>query len=227
MKTTEKVLTMVVAFVGAVSGLWGAFTAHEAAKFKQPFDEHDQIVASFEKQIGSAEKRRDHKEILRVRIAFEKFEENWRRGREIAGLVAPVEALAVNMLDAQQLAELKLLFSEESMLSMAWLPAKTRGAAYFAVGDYANAAKYLKVASEENRDPKVLVLESAALGELANSAGEEKDKRAYRDMAVKSFEDALDSPMAKPYEFSQFAKKNASLGEILSQKGIVLEEKNL
>jgi hypothetical protein len=67
--------------IGAVAGIWGAYTAYDASKFKQPFDIHDKTVNSFHSQIASAEARKDTAEIVRIRLSYEKFEEDWRSAR--------------------------------------------------------------------------------------------------------------------------------------------------
>ena len=55
MNKVEKIVTMVVAIGGGLAGLWGAYTAYDSSKFKQPFDEREQIVKSFKSQIESAD----------------------------------------------------------------------------------------------------------------------------------------------------------------------------
>lgn len=221
MNTFEKLSTMSVAIIGAISGTWGAYTAHDATKFKQPFDEHEKVASSFQSQISSAEKRKDKIEALRVRILYEKFEEGWREGRAIAGLVAPVEALVSSKLGDKELAELNKLFSSSSNKSDFGLPAKTLGAAYLAVGEYENAIRHLKIASARKDDPRALALQSVAFGRLAKGASTTGVKVNYEELAIESFRAALDSPTAKPNELTGYASANADLRGILFDSGVL------
>ncbi|NMG77152.1 hypothetical protein [Aromatoleum diolicum] len=222
MNAVEKYTTMVVAIIGAVAGLWGAYTAYDASKFKQPFDEHGQAAKSFHSQIASAEARRDSKEIIRVRLLYEKFEEGWRDARKIAELVSPLESLASANLNIGDVAAVKALLASASAENSLQLSSKTLGAAYFAAGDYENAVRHLKDASARADDPQALALQSAAFGELAKNASTENMKVGYENSAVASFRAALASPSGKPVELSGFAKGNADLKAILTSKGVEL-----
>jgi tetratricopeptide (TPR) repeat protein len=222
MNTYEKYATIIVAIIGAVAGIWGAYTAYDASKFKQPFDEHGQIVNSFSLQIASAEARKDSKEVIRVRLLFEKFEEGWRDARKIAGLVAPLESLASTNLNTKDVATVKTLLSSASAGNNLPLSPRTLGAAYFAVGDYENAIRHLKDASARADDPQALALQSAAFGKLAKDASTEKMKVGYENSAVMSFRAAQASPLAKPLELSGFAKGNTDLKAILDVKRVNL-----
>lgn len=213
---------MTVAVVGAVAGIWGAYTAYDASKFKQPFDEHHQAAKSFLSQIASAEARKDRQEIIRVRLLYERFEEGWRGARQIAGLVSPLESLASANLNVDDVAAVKALLASSSAENSLQLPSKTLGAAYLAAGDYENAVRYLKDASTRTDDPQALALQSAAFGELAKSASTENMKASYEKSAVASFRAALASPSAKSIELSGFAKSNADLKAILTSHGVEL-----
>src|SRR5882672_487199 len=114
MNNLEKKITWALAVVGAVSGLWGAYTAYDASKFKQPFDEHDQVTKSYQAQIVSAEKRKDAPEVARVRLRFEEYEEKWRAARQIVQIVAPIESLAAVQITAEQDKTLKELLPKSS-----------------------------------------------------------------------------------------------------------------
>lgn len=224
MKTSEKWITIAVSLVGASAGLWGAYTAHDAARFKQPFDEHGQLANSFQLQIASAEKRKDAKEVARVRLLYEKFEEGWREGRKIAGIVASFETLASTRLSEKDLAELNKLISSSPNKSDLNLPQKTLGAAYLALGQYDNAIQHLKVASTNTNDAKTFALQSVAFGELAKDAPTEASKNKYENLAAESFRAALLSPSAKPVELSRFANSNVDLKAILSRNGVKLTD---
>ena len=78
MTKLEKYLTMSVAAVGALTGGMATYTDYTGAEFKKPIDLRQATVASFLAQIDSASKRRDHREALRVRLEYERFEESWR-----------------------------------------------------------------------------------------------------------------------------------------------------
>jgi hypothetical protein len=222
MNAFEKYTTIVVAVIGAVAGIWGAYTAYDASKFKQPFDEHGQAVNSFRLQISSAEARKDSKEVIRVRLLYEKFEESWRDARRITGLVSSVESLASANLNNKDEAAVKALLASTSAENSPQLSPKTLGAAYFAVGDYENAVRHLKDASARADDPQALALQSAAFGELAKNASTKNIKVDYENSAVASFRAALASPLAKPLDLSGFAKRNADLKAILDEKGVAL-----
>ena len=66
MNKLEKTITMTLAIVGGIAGPWGAYTAYDSSKFKQPFDEHSEIAKSFAAQIDSAEKRNDLEEVSQL-----------------------------------------------------------------------------------------------------------------------------------------------------------------
>jgi len=200
----------------------GVYTVYDNSKFHQPFDERGQIANSYSLQIASAEARKDSKEVIRVRLLYEKFEEGWRNARKIAGLVAPLESLASSNLNTKDVATVKTLLTSASTGNNLPLPPKTLGAAYFAVGDYKNAIRHLKDASARADDPQALALQSAAFGELAKNASTEKMKVVYENSAVSSFRAAQASPLAKPLDLSGFAEGNADLKSILDVKGVGL-----
>ena len=220
MNRTEKTVTMLVAVVGAIAGLWGAYAAHQATRLRHPLEEHEQMARSFHGQILSAEKRNDAKEVIRIRLDYERFEEGWRRARRIALMVAPVEALAGTKISANQteaLASLVKTLPDELNYGVS---DRTLGAAYLAIGDYETAARHLTAASTGRDDPKALALRSAAFGELANAAQKESERSQYAELAAESFRAALNSPSANVTELSGFAKINAALEGILATHGV-------
>jgi tetratricopeptide (TPR) repeat protein len=222
MNTYGKYVPIVIAIIGAIAGIWGAYTAYDASKFKQPFDEHSQIANSYNSQIASAEARKDSTEANRLRLQYEKFEEGWRNGLKIQGLVAPLESLASTELDTKDVAKVKSLLSSASSANNLHLSSKTLGTAYFAIGDYENAIRHLKDASARNDDPQALALQSAAFGKLATTASTENKKVSYENSAVTSFRAAQDSPSAKSLELSGFVKGNTALKAILDVKGVAI-----
>ncbi|WP_009515471.1 hypothetical protein [Hydrogenophaga sp. PBC] len=222
MTTFERLTTISIAVIGAVSGSWGAYTAHEAAKFKQPFDEHHQMAESFHGQISSAEKRKDLKEVNRIRVLYEKFEEGWREARKISTIVAPVEALERTTLKYEETEKLKLLMARQENSDLN-LPPKTLGAAYLAIGDFTHAAQQLKVAASGTDDARVLALQSVAYEGLAKNAKTDDQRNAHEMSAVASFRNALNSSSAQHVELAAFAKANPDLNALLTVNGVTLE----
>lgn len=220
MNRIEKIVTMLVAVVGAISGLRGAYSAYQAAKLRHPLEEHEQVARSFHGQILSAEKRDDSKEVIRIRLDYERFEESWRRARRIALIVAPVEALAGTKLGTMQTEEPKSLITVSPDELNYGITDRTLGAAYLAIGDYKSAARRLTVAWTGRDDPKALALRSAAFGELAIAAKKESERTQYAELAAASFRAALKSPSANVTELSGFAKSNVTLEGILSEHGV-------
>lgn len=111
MNKWEKIITMIIAIGGGIAGIWGAYASYETLKFKQPIDEHIAIAQSYLSQIDSAEKRKDEKEVKRIRSLYESFEERWRSAREIAVLVSPIEKLITTKLSTEQTKKIGKLLS--------------------------------------------------------------------------------------------------------------------
>jgi hypothetical protein len=175
MNRIEKYATIGLAVIGGIAGLWGAYTAHDAMKFQQPLDEHSKIVLSFHNQIASAEKHREESDIIRVRLEYEKYEENWRNGRRLSALVSPIESLAAHRVSDDERNEItQLLNSMGSAQASSLLDNRTLGAAYFAVGRYDEASVHFLAASKERPDPSSLALQAASLKRLSE---EEQDPR--------------------------------------------------
>lgn len=222
MTRIEKNITMALAIIGGVAGPWGAYTAYDASKFKQPFDEHDQVAKSYLAQITSAENRKDATEVTRVRLLYEGFEEKWRAGRQIAQLVAPIESLAVTQLTLAQSQNLKGLVKKASEgSSQPSLPPKTLGAAYFAIKDFEGAVAQFNAAGSKNDDPKILALKAAAYSELAATVSDNAAKTNYETAAVESYSRALKETRGTS-ELSGFAVANPNLKAVLDSRGIEL-----
>jgi len=208
-----------------VSGPWGAYTAYDAARFKQPFDEHDQIGKSYVAQIASAEKREDKAEITRVRILYEIYEEKWRAARKIAQIVAPIESLATVSLTLEERSNLSTLLDRTiEGPSQPWLSRKTLGAAYLATKDFKGAAAQLSVAAQENRDPKVLTLKAAAFSELAFQAMDPGMKSKYEAIAAESYAAALKGTR-RSSDLTGFALAYPSLKAALDNQGVQLKDR--
>jgi hypothetical protein len=218
MNKWEKLATQIVAVIGAGSGIWASYTAYDASKFKQPFDERDHMAASFNAQIASAESRKDRKEVLRVRTLYEQYEEGWRDMRRVAAIVAPIEALAAVKVSDPDAETLRAWLTANGDQTPARLPPKTLGAAYFAVGDYSSAAEQLQLASSRSDDPEAWALQSAAFGELAATATSGSQRAAYEDSAAASFSAALSARGAKVREINAFAAKTTTLSHFVTKK---------
>ncbi len=222
MNKAEKIVTMVVAIGGGLAGLWGAYTAYDASKFKQPFDEHEQIVKSFTSQISSAEKRKDDKEVIRISLLYEKYEEKWRAARQVVKIIEPFENLATYSLSPNESKSLRqLLATVSSGESDLPIPTKTLGAAYLALGDYRRAVAQLNVVSSNN-DSNTYALKAAAYGGLANSTNDPKAKWTYQEAAVDSFALAHKASSNKDKNLYGFVTANPNLKKLLEEKGVEL-----
>jgi hypothetical protein len=224
MKKTEKWMTIigvVAGAVGAMTGIWGAYTAYDASRFKQPFDEHAEISKSFVSQIDSAEKRSDEKEATRVRIQYELYEEKWRAAREIAQIVRPVENLASVRFNEEELLKLKGLVEKVAHgPSQPALSPETLGAAYFAMGDFKNAAAQFNHLGQDSGKPNTSALKAAAFSELALEQHDPVIKDRYEEIAKKSYLEAVENS-SEPEVLSDFATDNPKLKAVLENDGIL------
>ncbi len=222
MKKTEKYLTMALALIGAIAGLGGAYTAYDASKFKQPFDEHDQISKSYMAQISSAERRNDRKEVIRVRLLYEMYEEKWRAATRIAQIVSPLESLASVQLSTDQRLNLKELLRKVSEgPNQPTVSSKTLGAAYLAIHDFDSAATQLTLATSRRVDSNTLALKAAAFSGLAVGTSNPDAKSAYERTAAESYVAALKAA-PRSGDVSGFAAGNPDLKRLLYDKGIAL-----
>ncbi len=218
------ILTKVLAIVGGISGPWGAYTAYDALKFKQPFDEHDQVAKSYLAQITSAEKRNDKGEVTRIRLLYETYEEKWRAARRIAQIVAPIESLATVFLTPEESSHLNdLLVRTAEGPTNPWLSPKTLGAAYLATKDFKSAAAQLSVAAQGSKDPNALALKAAAYSELASRATDPRIKSKYEITAAESYTAALKMKSISA-ELTGFAYANPSLKAALDHQGIKVKD---
>jgi len=218
----SKVVIVAVALLGGLTGLWSACTTRDALKFKQPFEEHDQLAKSYMAQITSAEKRNDLNEVTRVRRDYEAFEEKWRTGRQIAKIVAPIESLATAQLSAEETAALReLMVKGAGGLSPAVISSTTMGAAYLALNDFQDSAEQLNVATSKKKDPNAFALKAAAYSGLASHTTDPDLKQKYEIAAVASFNEALKAS-PKSTELTDFALAVPSLKAILEEKGFKL-----
>lgn len=219
MSKAEKIITMIVAIGGGAAGIWGAYTAHDSSKFKQPFDEREQMVNSFTSQITSAEKRNANEEVIRIRLDLEKYEENWRTIRQLTNLVKPIENLsATNLSENQTNAVRKLLneLSAESSFSSS-VPPKTLGAAYLAAGNYGQAINQFNSAGLNSSESNLNALQAVAYGRLAIVTDNPELRATYEKSAMNHFIFARNVDSEQRRKVSDFLASAPEL-EILLEK---------
>lgn len=223
MNKAEKIITMIVAMVGGAAGLWGAYTAHDASKFTQPFDEREQIVKSFANQIDRAEKRNDTDEVTRVSLLLEKYEENWRSSRLLSRLVEPIEELATAQLGESENQDItNLIASWQGSPSNVVIPPKTLGAAYFAIGDYPQAIKQLNLVTGHSDAWRTGTIKAAAYAQLASEAENQEAASALKASSVSSFLSAQAATAYDPVRISGFVASSPELKKLLKEEGIEL-----
>ena len=219
MNKAEKFVTMFVAFVGGLSGVWGAYTAYDASKNKQPLDEHEQIAESFKSQISSADRRNDEKEVRRVSLLYERYEERWRAARHVAKIVEPIENLAAYKLSPEATNDLRVALTTASQgEGEILLPNKTLGAAYFALGDYQQAKNHLNVASVTEKDTATYALQAAVYGRLANGTSDPNTKTAYVEAAIKSLTSAHQMAAGQDEKLYTFVADDPELKTLVSER---------
>jgi hypothetical protein len=188
MNRIEKYSIIGMAVIGAMAGLWGAYTAYDASRFQQPLDEHSKIVLSFQNQIASAEKHREEPDVIRVRLDYEKYEESWRNGRRLSALVSPIENLAAHRVTEVERSEIsQLLDSIGSTQAPLLLGNRTLGAAYFAVGSYDRASEHFLASSTERPDQSTVILRAASLSRLS----QEQQDPNLKQLLKKDVDEAL------------------------------------
>ena len=226
-KKVEKIGMWLVSGFAAIASIWNTCTVRDAAKFKQPLDEHDEVSKSFVSQISSAEKRHDNTEEIRIRLLYEKYEEGWRAARKIANIIAPFENLAIYQLSSNQQSDLtKLVDITLAAPYMSFLSQKTLGAVYLALGDYGKAATQLSAVSSETKDTNALALKAAAFGGLASNADNQIEKLQYENTATQTFLLATETAKklsGRTAELNSFAAANPGLLAILKAKNIELK----
>ena len=212
MTKLEKYLTMSVAAVGALTGGMATYTDYTGAEFKKPIDLRQATVASFLAQIDSASKRRDHREALRVRLEYERFEESWRNSQRLSSLIAPIENLISLRVAPGQASQIRnILHNASTDLSSGFLTPGTLGSVYLATGDYQNASKYYKLAAlSEPNDPNIhalraLALQGEAKGTEPETAREELNQEA-KQLVQKAESGGVDADRIKALA-AQLAKE--------------------
>lgn len=204
MKSTVNIVVIFLALVGVAAGLWGAYTAHNVAKFQQPFSKHKAIQASFEKQIASAEKRANEKEVERLRKSYEEYEEGWRESLKIATLVDVAYNSEPAEVDEYSKAAISLWTQNAIVRTSGWLTHNSTlvGKAWFISGEYERASRAFSMAKDQHPDDVHTYINLArAQSYLAAHAlgGEEKVK--YTEVAVQNAKFALQLLGDQPLPF--------------------------
>ena len=220
MKSALSIAAIVLAIAGAAAGLWGAYTAQTALQYQQPFSKHKAIQASFEKQIASAEKRSDEKELERLRKSYEQYEEGWRESLKIATLVDVAYASNPADVDDFSKAAVSLWTQNAIVRTSGWLThnATLVGKAWFISGEYQKAARAFKLAEDQQPDnPENLIHLARAYGYLAAHALAGEDKVAFTERAVQSARSALqllhDQPLPVEVDNDQILKSVFELAQ--------------
>jgi hypothetical protein len=183
LSTPEKCIGVIVALtalIGAVTGVW-------ALMAKQPLDEHTEVAKSFLGQIDSASARADSREVTRVRLLYEEWEQHWRNERVIVALVRPLQQLESTQLSPSDTQRLAQLVGGKAVTHTA-ASAAALGAAYIALNDYRNAATQL---SGVTSDPKTLVLKAVAFDGLSKDTSDATLKAQYFDTARQSLDKGI------------------------------------
>lgn len=218
MSKAEKIITMLVAIGGGAAGLWGAYTAHDASKFKQPFDEREQMVNSFASQIASAEKRNAEEDVIRIRLDLEKYEESWRAVRQLTNLVKPIENLSATNLSQNQTDAVRQLLNALSAENIgSSVPPKTLGAAYLVAGNYGQAINQFNSASLASSESNLNALQAVAYGRLAIGTDNPELRATYEESAMNHFISARNVDSEQRRKVSDFLASDPEL-EILLQK---------
>jgi hypothetical protein len=113
-----KALPIFIAVLGGITGFIGAYVSYDNTEFKQTFDKHISMANSFQSQIASAEKRKDHKEANRIRIAYEEFEEAWRKSQILVGKIdKALSSDKISQNDIDAIKTLSLEVEKDSLVS--------------------------------------------------------------------------------------------------------------
>jgi hypothetical protein len=209
------IVAVVTGLTGAVSGLWGAYTAHEALQLKQPLDEHTEMVKSYLGQIDSAKSRKDWSTVTRLRIEYENYEEKWRTVKTVASIVKPITELQTATLSPAATRALTDLIAQLSTTpAVADSAPATMGAAYLALDRYDSA---LHEFSSAGAAPKNLALKAAAWGGLASATSDVQLKQRYSDAALSTLKESIRTSRGSDEQEAiiQFARNTPGLIEVV------------
>lgn len=194
MKSTLNIVIVLLAIVGAAAGIWGAYTALNVAQYQQPFAKHEAIQASFRKQIASAEKRGNEKDIERLRKSYEAYEEGWRESLKIATLVDVSYSSDLAEIDEYSKAAISLWTQNAIVRTSGWLThnATLVGKAWFISGEFERAARAFSMAEDQDpNNPLTFVNRARAYGYMAAHAVTGEEKIEFTETAVHSAKSAL------------------------------------
>ncbi|HEX4025684.1 MAG TPA: hypothetical protein VHX52_13430 [Steroidobacteraceae bacterium] len=215
MKTWEKWTTWASVIATAALGAWSEYTAHEALRLKQPLDKHTEMVRSYQGEIASAQSRKDLHAVTRLRVEYEKYEEQWRTVESVAEIVKPLTDLTASKLSPAATDRLTTLLGQLSAAPAVpnWEPT-TMGAAYLALDKYDLAALEF---SNATGGPKTLALKAAAYGGLATTTFDIQLRQQYTDTAVSSLRESISSSRGTGVERDviRFAQETPTLSEYL------------
>jgi len=175
MNNLEKYGTMLVAVIGAATGVWAVYNDFSDSEFKKPITLREAKVNSYKSQIASAKERGDKKEVLRVSLDYEKYEESWRNRQTLSALTEQITNLVSLKVSPEQNERLlHLLKNKEQLFPVDSVEPEVFGSAYLATGDFARASQYYKVAADlRPSNANVYALRSLALqGEAKNESVE-------------------------------------------------------
>ena len=212
MTKIEKYGTMLVAFIGAVTGGWAVYTDYDKSEFLKPINLREATVNSFQSQIKSASDRKDDDEVLRVRLKYEKYEESWRDSQQLAALTAHISKLVSLEITPEENAQLSAyLNSSDEYLTSGLTDPETVASAYLVTGDYFNATKYFEVAALKQPDnPNLLALRSIAWAGKAELITDVNEQALLleksNDLAVEAQKEGIDA--SKLEELSNQLKAN-------------------
>lgn len=187
MNKVEKYGTMVVAFIGAVSGAWAVYNDFSDSEFNKPITLREAKVNSFKSQISSAKERGDKDEVLRVSLDYEKYEESWRNRHTLSSITKPIsnlENVKVSPDETKLLEE--LLQNQEFYFAVGKTEPESIGSAYLATGNFEKASQYYQVAADlDPSNANIDALRSLALqGEAQTASVEEVRKDLIRKAMV-------------------------------------------
>lgn len=176
MNRIEKYGTMFVAFIGAASGVWAVYNDFSDSEFKRPITLRDAKVKSFKSQISSAKERKDKKEVLRVSLDYEKYEESWRNRQTLSSITKPISNLVNVKASPDEIKQLEeLLQNQEFYFTVGKTEPESIGSAYLATGDFAKASQYYQVAADlDPSNGNVYALRALALQGEAQAASVEE-----------------------------------------------------
>lgn len=171
MNNLEKYGTMVVALIGAVTGVWAAYNDFSDSEFKKPITLREANVNSFKSQIASAEARGDKKEVLRVSLEYERYEEFWRHQQAISSITEKITNLVSLSVTPEQKRQLKeILTHNEELAAVGSFRPEALGSAYLATKDFSKANHYFEIAASlEPANANIYALRSLALQGAAQS----------------------------------------------------------